>query len=296
GELDGVCSEFNEDGTTCVQTEYSNGKPLYDYYVMSNSAGQWSKVSFADGKPIYENPSASDMKLEYINDLPWISCENNGINLGVNFDRDGLLFGGNGGGGYKTSIIIVNNSMFPIDISSDNVSMTWTSKKGNKLSLKVYSFSEFSYKEKRVNETDKFLTGVGEFLMSKNAGKSVSQTTSAYVGTTGSGRTFSGTTASVTTSFDATAAYQAWITASNRIAAYGEVLDANRKIKEEGYLKKTTLQPGETIVGYVVGTKNKGSFYGVYTVNVEINGLTYTYNWDVEFNKNVGHITTPIME
>ena len=35
GKLHGICTEFSEDGNLCVQIEYSNGEPLYDYYVIS---------------------------------------------------------------------------------------------------------------------------------------------------------------------------------------------------------------------------------------------------------------------
>ncbi|MCD8298093.1 MAG: hypothetical protein LUC88_11025 [Prevotella sp.] len=279
GELDGVCSEFNEDGTTCVQTEYSNGQPRYDYYVMSNKNGLCSKVSFSDGKPIYENPSPSDMQLEYINDLPWEIIDKNGISVGLTYFRD-PSFGFTGG--YKASLIIVNNSMFPINIGSDNVSINYSSNKGKDMTLRVRSFSEFSQSVQSSNAWAKTFAGIGEYMLTKNAGNSVSQTTTTYAGTTGSGRNYSGAATSVTTSYDAAAAYQARITASNRIAAYGEALDADRKIREEGYLKRTTLHPGETIVGYVIGTKKSGWAYGTYIIDIEINGVTYTYNWEIK--------------
>ncbi|MCD8289428.1 MAG: hypothetical protein LUC26_05905 [Prevotella sp.] len=280
GELNGVCTEFNEDGTTCVQTEYSNGQPCYDYYVMSNQYGQCSMISLTDGKPIYENPSPSDVQVEYIDDLPWITYNKNGVSIGMNLSNKDYY--------RQVSIIIANNSMFPIDIGSDNISGIYTSPKGKEKALRIRSFTEYSQKLQQDNAWNKFFAGIGEYLSTKNVGTSVSQTTSAYGGTTGSGRTYSGATASVTTSYDATAAYQARITASNRMTAYGEALDADRKVREEGYLKRTTLHPGETIIGYVVTAfwTNNGAA-GIYAVDVDINGVIYPFRWEIRYEKHI---------
>ncbi|MCD8296635.1 MAG: hypothetical protein LUC88_03585 [Prevotella sp.] len=277
GELDGICTEFNEDGTTCVQTEYSNGQPRYDYYVMSNSAGQCSKMSISDGKPIYENPSSSDMKIETINDLPWVFYDKNGINVGLNLSSWGMML----------SIIITNNSMFPIHIDENDINVSFKNNKGEDKEIKVYSFAEYSKRLQQSNAVDNFFNALGESLAASKAGKSTSQTTSIYAGTTGLGSNYSGASTSVTSSYDATAAYQARITASNRIAAYGEALDAERKIKESGYFKSTTINPGETIVGYLYAKSNNSIRVkaGLFTIELNINGVTYSNIWKLWYVK-----------
>ncbi|MCD8288106.1 MAG: hypothetical protein LUC18_04620 [Porphyromonadaceae bacterium] len=286
GELNGICTEFTDDGVTCTQIEYSNGQPLYDYYVISNKDGLCSVVSLSDGKPIYESPTPEDMKLEYIDDLPWVSCEKNGIAMRINSKYRC----------YTTSLIITNNSMFPIEVGAEHITETCMNKKGTKEKpLKVLTYREFSWKEKQGAAADKYFTAMGEQMLAKNAGKSYSQTTTTHAGTTGSGKSYSGTTTSVTTSYNATAAYQAQIMARDRIAAYSQAVDAETKVRDEGYLKKTTLHPGETIVGYVEVRKMlfKDTFY--VTINVEISGVKYTSKWLYDV-RHYGINPNPVME
>ncbi|MCD8266356.1 MAG: hypothetical protein LUC33_04295 [Prevotellaceae bacterium] len=275
GELNGICTEFNEDGTTCVQTEYSNGQPSSDYYVMSNSAGQCSMISLTDGKPIYENPTPSDMQVEYLQDQPWMRLDKNGLSIGVNLD----------GWGTRISIIVVNNSMFPIDISSENVSLTFENAKKS-FPVKVYSFSEMSQKLQKSQAWASVFNAVGETMAASQAGKSSSSTTTAWAGATG-GIGYSGVAASATTSYNGAAAYQAKVIASDRISAYNNTLLAERQAQEADYLKKTTLQPGESISGYLYAKTNDiwKVKAGIFTIDVNINSVTYEYKWDLEYVK-----------
>ena len=52
-------------------------------------------------------------------------------------------------------------------------------------------------------------------------------------------------------SYDRAAAYQASVMAGERLAAYDNKQLAIRNVKEQGYLKKMTIYPGETISGYI---------------------------------------------
>ncbi len=273
GELNGICTEFNEDGTTCVQTEYSNGQPSSDYYVISNQYGQCSMISLTDGKPIYENPKPSDMRVEYIEDLPWAIYDKNGLTVGVNIS----YYGG------KISVIISNNTMFPIDISYENISGTSTTKKGKVAPLNVRSYADFSRSLEKAQRWDSFFNALGENVAAAKAGKSTSTTTAGWAGTTG-GIGYSGVAAATTNSYNGAAAYQAQVIASNRIAAYNSEQLAQIQVQEAGYLKKTTVQPGETISGYVAGGNKSMVMNSAYDicVNVTINGVTYPSYWEVK--------------
>ena len=55
----------------------------------------------------------------------------------------------------------------------------------------------------------------------------------------------------VTNHYDANAAYQANMAASNQIITLGKMMDDDREIREEGYLKKTTIHPNEGLMGYM---------------------------------------------
>ncbi len=95
-----------------------------------------------------------------------------------------------------------------------------------------------------------------------------------YSGTT----SYGGTSRSTTVSYDGAAAYQAQLIASDRIADYDNALLSERAAKDEGYLKKTTVYPGETISGYIHVERKKGE---TMNINVDINGAIYTFNWNV---------------
>jgi antitoxin component YwqK of YwqJK toxin-antitoxin module len=78
GELSGLYTEFLESGAY-VQAEYINGKPKYDYYVMSNQEGQIIKIKYSDNSPLWESPSVSERKTEYRNGTPWQYYVKNGL-------------------------------------------------------------------------------------------------------------------------------------------------------------------------------------------------------------------------
>lgn len=75
-------------------------------------------------------------------------------------------------------------------------------------------------------------------------------------------------------SYDAAAAYQAQVIARNRMANYENALLQDRAIKQEGYLRKTTIYPGESIQGYVNIKRVNGVSM---TVLVDINGAKYKF-------------------
>ena len=114
------------------------------------------------------------------------------------------------------------------------------------------------------------LAAIGEGMSAASAGYSTSTTNSSYSGSSystghasayGSGgyafgnysktSSYFGSSSSTTTTYDAAAAYQAQVIASERVASYSNSLLSDRAIKEEGYLKRTTIYPGETISGYI---------------------------------------------
>ncbi len=87
-----------------------------------------------------------------------------------------------------------------------------------------------------------------------------------------------GNSSSTTRTYNGAAAYQAQVIASNRIAAYENALLSERVAKNEGYLKKTTIYPVETICGYINIERRKGQSM---TINVNINGAIYVFPWDI---------------
>ena len=62
----------------------------------------------------------------------------------------------------------------------------------------------------------------------------------------------------------------------------GKMQEYDRKAKEEGYLRITTLHPNEAIVGYMNIKRKRGV---VMTINIPVNGQVFSFDWDVTKEK-----------
>ena len=292
GKLNGIFTQFSDDGSICTQVEYRDGEPLHDYYVVSNQDGLCSKIRLSDKQPIYESPLLSEKKVEYKDGKAWPYYNKNGIMIGMtnNEVRDYGKY-------FQIPIVIANNSMFPIEFEPQNITASLVDKKGVEQVLKVYTAEEYMKKVRRKQNWAMALNGLAEGLAASGAGYSSSTTNSSYSGYSssygsasayGSGgyaygnysgnSSYYGHSSSTTTSYNGAAAYQAQVIASNRIAAYENALLSERAKKDEGYLKRTTIYPGEIISGYVNIERKKGT---TMTIDICIGGATYTFPWNI---------------
>lgn len=291
-KLDGLYTEFSEDGKLCFQLEYTNGEPKYDWMMISNQDGLCSKIHRSDNTPIYESPSLSEKKVEYQRGEAWPYYNKNGIMLGMTCNQASDY-----GKWFQIPIIIANNSLFPIDFNPEEITAVLVDKKGVTKELKVYSANDYMRKVRRSQNWAMALNGLAEGLAAAGAGYSQSTTNSSYNGSAstygsasayGSGgyasgnysanSYYHGNSTSTTTSYNGLAAYQAQVIASNRMAQYQDALLSERNAKDTGYLKLTTINPGETISGYVNIKREKGQTLTIY---VKIKGATYTFPWNI---------------
>lgn len=291
-KLHGTYTEFLEDGNLCLQIEYVNGVPLYNYYTISNKDGYCSKVSLSNKQPIYESPSLREKQTEYKNGETWSYYNKNGIMIGMtnNEVRDYGKY-------FQIPIIIANNSMFPVEFETNKIDAKLIDKKGDEKVLKVYSAEEYMKKVRRRQNWAMILTAIGEGMSAASAGYSTSTTNSSYSGSSystgyvsayGSGgyafgnysgsSSYFGSSSTTTITYDAAAAYQARVIASERVASYSSSLLSDRAIKEEGYLKRTTIYPGETISGYVNIEYKKGN---AMIVNINVGEAIYSFPWNI---------------
>ena len=81
-----------------------------------------------------------------------------------------------------------------------------------------------------------------------------------------------------TTNYNGAAAYQAYIIERERVEQYDEQLAKDREAHNEGYLKRTTIHPGEKISGLIYAKKAKGE--KIY-VTLELNNQIYNFDWNV---------------
>ena len=294
GKINGILTQFNEQGDICTQIEMLNGEPKYDYYVVSNKDGYSSKIRIKDNTPIWEAPSVNEMKLEYKDGVAWEYYIKNGIMLAMtNTELKDY------GKWFQISMVIANNSVVPIEFDPNIITSSMIKKNGELIALEVWSAEQYMKKVRRSQSWNMFFAGLGEGLAAANAGYSTSTTNtnstySGYSNTYGNAYAYgsggyaygsyngygsyhgNSSTTSTTRTYDGAAAYQAQIIASNRIAQYENSLLQERAVKQEGYLKKTTIYPGEVVSGYINIKRKTGTSM---TVIVDINGVKYEFPW-----------------
>ena len=268
GKMTGLFTEFLEDGSF-IQIEYNEGKPLNDLYVKGDSKGNLTKFRLSNNTPIWETPAVSERKEEYRDGDKWQVYFKNGVKLALSNTpvRDY-------GKWHRIDIVISNYTIAPIEFDPE-VSITASSvnKKNICSELKVWSSEEYI---KRVDRTQLFATimmGIAEGLATADAGHSVSASKT-YTYTPSSSTPIVSTT--YTRTYNAGLAFQSRILSAYRMADFTHRLAQEQEIKELGYLKKNTINPGESVSGYVHIKRIKGE-----TVQfvIDIEGAKYVYDW-----------------
>ena len=169
---------------------------------------------------------------------------------------------------------IKNLSETPIVFQPDSVHSNLLTKKDDTLKLEVYTNEEYQKKIKRSQAWAMALYGISAGINAGTAGYSTSYSTS-Y-----SSNGYAYTT--ITNHYDANAAYQANVASTNQMLTLGQMMDNDRTIREQGYLKTTTIYPDEAIIGYMNIKRKKGK---ILIVNIPIGDYIYTFKWDVNRKK-----------
>lgn len=295
GKLDGILYQFTENGDACSQVEYKNGEYAKPYYTYSTQNGLVTKYKIADNSLYLEMPSLNEKQTYHQKGDTWDYYMKNGlcvmVNASINKDY---------GKYFTLYIVLTNNSVQPITFNPALIT-AYKKKKDKTESLNVLKSDEYIAKISRRQNWSMFFNALNENMAANKAGYSASstQTNSNYsgasvsgvagavVGTNGaaiggavgvSGYAGSSSTTSTTVAYNGAAAYQAELIASGRIADYNNQMLQERNIKDEGYLKTTTINPGETISGYVNIQYKKGDEL---SVNIPINSVVYPFVWTI---------------
>ncbi|MDE6152497.1 MAG: hypothetical protein K2G12_11025, partial [Prevotella sp.] len=174
----------------------------------------------------------------------------------------------------QINIFINNHGEIPFTFYPQDVTADLLKQNGDTLQLTVYTNEKFQKKIKRAQTWAMALYGFSAGLNAGTAGYSTSYSTS-Y-----SPRGYAYTT--VTHHYDANAAYQAQMAASYQMMTLESAMKNDRMLKEQGYLKTTTIHPGESIVGYMNIKRKKGD---IVTVKIPVDNYVYYFDWDVSRNK-----------
>lgn len=318
GQLEGLYTEFQGDGTICVQLEYHEGKPVHDYYTVSNNLGCVSRYRISDNKPIFTSIDPASRKTLFVNDMEWEYYLSDGLMVAMSNDK--VYDYGNF---FSFPVMINNGTMTEIDFLPENMTAEIVDKKGKRKPLVIHSRKEYMAKVDRSQSWSKFFAGLGAAATATAAGTSTSSTdvstnsntysyahgsydasANAYGASVGAavgsggwgigasasaahadmygsasayGRSHTNTNTSVrTTNFNGAAAYQAYVIERDRVAQYDEALAQEREAHNEGYLKRTTIHPGEKIAGLVYAKKAKGERI---LTKLVFNGQEYYFDW-----------------
>ena len=271
----------------------------------NNSNGN-NRRSYSERTDIYESErdnsqsqkvSLNDKKVEYRNGQAWPYYEKNGIFIAMTNSTVK-----NYGKYFQISIVITNGSNSSIEFNPDLITAGLFDKKGQSKRIRVLSSNEYMRKVKRSQNWNMAMVGLSEGLAAAGAGYSSSTTTSntnysgninssgrAYASGSGGyaygsyhGNTnYSGNskTNSRTTSYNGAEAYRAQVIASERMNNYNNSLLQDRYTREEGYLRRTTIYPGETIIGYINIERIRGVSMSIL---VDIGGVKYEFPWNVQ--------------
>ncbi len=316
--LEGLYTEFQGDGTICVQVEYHNGQPVQDYYTVSNNLGCVSRYRLSDNTPVFSPINPESRKTQFINDIEWEYYVSDGVMVAMANDK--VYDYGNF---ISFPIIINNGTMSEIDFLPENLSANMIDKKGKRKPLEILTRKEYMAKVDRSQSWSRFFAGLGAAATAAAAGTSTSSTnvstnssTNSYAhgsydasanaygssvgAAVGSGGWAVGASASSahanmhgsasvyghsntrtntsvrTTNYDGAAAYQAYVIERDRVAQYDEALAQDREAHNAGYLRRTTIQPGEKVTGLVYAKKGKGERVSATLV---LNGLHYYFEW-----------------
>ena len=263
GKLSGLCTTYNKDGSYRI-IEYNAGLPVSDIYTLSDSKGNTLKFRIADDTPIWESPSITERFVDYRDGKPWEVYFKNGLTIALTSSvvRDY-------GKWHRIDIIISNNSTTPIEFTPETDITAYSIDKSKYISdLHIWSCDEYIRKVNRSQTWAAILLGISEGMANANAGYSTS-TTHGY----SSNGVYSSYT---TTTYNPSLAYQSNMISQQRIANFGQVLQAEQNIKEKEYLKRSTIYPGEFISGFVHVKWQKGNRV-VFTINIQ--GAKYIYEW-----------------
>lgn len=175
---------------------------------------------------------------------------------------------------YQIAIFIKNLGDTSVIFAPEDVTSTLYNKRGKVHELKVYTYDRYMKKVKTAQAWSMALLG---FSAGMNAGMAGYQTTysTSY---TPNGMAYT----QVHRTYNYAAASAANMAATTQMITLSKMMESDRNLKSQGYLKITTIHPDEGIIGYMNIKRKKGQ---TMKVNIPVNGETYSFEWDLAKKK-----------
>lgn len=272
GNLDGVYTEFL-DNDFYMQTEYENGKFINPYYTIFDNAGRKMRYDMS-GTPINDIPTEKDIKEEYTDGMPWYYYDMNGITLAAcsgTFDRYGKY--------YKQLITIKNNLLETVEFDPDKTEAFILNKENDTIKLKTLSADDYTEVIQRQKGILGALAGVAAVtanVTSASIGNGPTSTSTANIEANIGGEISNATIK--TSTYDYNQSYRNGVIMGQNISNMERGFNAASEEAYEGYLKRHTLRPGESMSGYILFKYEKGiSFMS----KIYVNGMPYPFSFDL---------------
>lgn len=175
--------------------------------------------------------------------------------------------------GYTLKILIKNLTDFSYTFDPDLISAEVYNEQEKKDTVKIYTNVAYQKKIQNAETAAMIVLGLMGGLNSAFAG---TQTT--YVPVVSNGYT----TTQAVVNYNAFAQQAAQQASLNNILAVSSSMEQDKKIAEQGYLKKTTIFSKEGIVGSLKTEKTKGKML---LISIPIDGEKYDFSWDIRKQK-----------
>ena len=246
----------------------------------------------------WTSPSSYERKTEYYNDELWCYYDKNGIIV-----KQTAVTTQDYGNYFRLTVFIANHSNQAILVDPLNVVATTLTNNGTTKELRTLSAQEYMNHVANVQGFTAGLYAFSQSMAASNAGYTTTTSTtytsyngyataqaygsvyssngSAYGSAYGYGSYHGLETSTTTTrSYDAAAAQRAQNIAQQNIASINNAFHNERINKRAQMLTKTTLYPGQYIIGYVY-IKRRPRFKNMDN-DVVINGAKYHFSWTWE--------------
>ena len=171
---------------------------------------------------------------------------------------------------YQIAIFIKNQGETSVLFDPSLVTSTLYDKNDYTVEMKVYTYEQYV---KKVKTRQAWTMALAGFAAGMNAGMAGYQTT--YTTTYGAGGM---PYTQVHTTYNYAAASAANMAATTQMMTLGKLMADDRNTKSQGYLKITTVHPGEGIIGYMNIKRKRGQMM---TVNIPVGDSVYSFDWDV---------------
>lgn len=265
GKLDGTFVVFNEDGSEFIQREYEKGLPKYDWYYRVNKNGAYGRFRNSDDTLVPEEVDTDVQNVIWADGKPWISNGVSGITVSMSVDKVNEY-----GKYYQCRLLIYNHSFEPIVFDPvDNIFAESGASEidllGSAEPIDVLSYLSYQSKVSSAHAWQGVLVGVATVM---SAVDQVHSPYSANVNVQGQSFMISARPGNVNV-----------FSPSLAFAGVRETWAEENKAIKQDYLKKNTLNPGQSVSG-VVNIK-RGSGEKFIKICYRDSKVVIPFYWDV---------------